>query len=331
MTSDNAEPQRTLLEGEGVATAPGGQQTATQGDVVDDRGTVVDDPGELTPGEGAALVNIEEHALSRLASQEAIDNAVATLVHRVEATRRLKGAMLSMTNRFDWYSMAAEGEPDGMPYLAESGSTKVMHAFGIQITHDGGVQTVVQEGGYEFVFTGQVRALAFSDAWFPVVGSRWSDDGFFTQGGKKRADPGDVRKAAMTNLYNRAIKLACGIKSLTWDELEQVPHLKALRTSCRKIGFTGGAGGASAPAGTLSKMQEGAHLEVVVPYQNTTARAVVKNLGRDQRYFTGKEGTPRNVWIVVYSKANLNRIADLHAEHGDVKFTAKNVEEGELP
>jgi hypothetical protein len=283
---------------------------------------------ELVVGD---LVPADRQSLSRMASKEAIDKAVDTAIARAEGSKRLKAALLSMTNRFDWYSMRAEGEPDGMPYLAETGATKVMHAFGIQVVTDEGRMVPNEiDGGYEFVYTGRVRALAFSDAWFPVVGSRWSEDGFFTKGGTKRADPGDVRKAAMTNLYNRAIKLATGIKSITWEELETVPHLAAIRKVVRKIGFTGGAGGASAPAGSISQMQKGPHLEVRVPYQNTNARTVVKNMPRDQRYFTGKEGDPQNVWIVVYNDANKNRIADLAAEHGDVKFTMRNVEKGEV-
>jgi hypothetical protein len=327
----DVEGARTLLEGADQPTAPGGQQARTQGDVVDAEGVVVENPELLTAEDGAALVNLEEHALSRLASQEAIDQAVENLLHRVDATRRLKAALLSMTNRYDWYAMRAEGEPDGKPYLAETGATKVMHTFGIQICHDGGKQEKQEDGTYEYVYTGRVRALAFSEAWFPVVGSRWSGDGFFSKGGRTRVDPGDVRKAAMTNLYNRAIKLATGIKALTWEELEAVPHLAKLRNQVQKIGFTGGAGGASAPAGTLSAMQKGPHIVVEVPYQNTNARTMVKNMPKDQRYFTGKEGQPKNVWIVKYTKQSANRIADLVAENGDVRFTIKNVEEGELP
>lgn len=318
MTSAN----RELVE---PVEPPEGDQPQTVEDV---DAEVLEQVEQVT---GALVIDPATHSLQNLASKTDIDNAVSNAIARAEGTKRLKAALLSMTNRFDWYSHRAEGEPDGVPYLAETGATKVMHAFGIQVVTDKGEKVPNPEGGYEYVYTGRVRALAFSDAWFPVVGSRWSEDGFFTKGGKQRADPGDVRKAAMTNLYNRAIKLATGIKSITWEELETVPHLKAIRQAVRKIGFTGGAGGASAPAGTLSQMQKGPHLEVRVPYQNMTARTMVKNLPRDERYFTGKEGNPQNVWIVKYTKQLAMRIADLCAEHGDVKFTAKNVEKGELP
>jgi hypothetical protein len=289
------------------------------------------EPVEDPITEQTDIINVADQSLSNLASQEAIDNAVSNAIARAEASKRLKAALLSMTNRFDWYSMRAEGEPDGKPYLAETGATKVMHAFGIQVVTDEGQHVPNTEGGFEYVYTGRVRALAFSDAWFPVVGSRWSEDGFFTKGGKNRADPGDVRKAAMTNLYNRAIKLATGIKSITWEELEAIPQFKDIRKNCVKIGFTGGAGGASAPAGTIADLQKKPHIQVSVPYQNTNARTIVKNMPRDQRTFTGKEGTPQNVWIVAYTKQNFGRIADLAAEHGDVKFKPVNVPESDLP
>jgi hypothetical protein len=269
--------------------------------------------------------------LANLASEASINKAVDDAIARSQGSIRMKSALLSMTNKWDWYSMRAEGEPDGVPYLAETGATKVMHAFGIQIATSDPEKVPNPEGGYEFVFYGRVRALAFSDAWFPVVGSRWSEDGFFTQGGKRRADPGDVRKSAMTNLYNRAIKLACGIKSISWDELEDVPHLKGLRNQVRKIGFTGGAGGASAPAGTIAGLQKGPHIMVSIPYQNMEARTIIKNLPRDERTFTGKEGEPQNVWIVKWSKTNFNRMADLNAAHGDVKIKPVNVPADELP
>ena len=124
-----------------------------------------------------------------------------------------------MTNKFDWYSHRAEGDPDGRPYLGESGAEKVIHAFSIEIEHDGGQRVPNEEGGYEYVFQGRMRALQFSDVWYPVIGSRWSEDGFFTRGGKQRPDPGDVRKAGLTNFYNRGIKTVCGLRTLTWDEL----------------------------------------------------------------------------------------------------------------
>ena len=46
--------------------------------------------------------------------------------------------MLSMTNHFDWVSFADEGDPDGKPYLQGCGCDKIMHAFGIEMEHDGG-------------------------------------------------------------------------------------------------------------------------------------------------------------------------------------------------
>jgi len=183
-----------------------------------------------TPGAGAMVT---------LATKEAIMAAVERFLARIEAFNRIKMAALAATNRHDWVAHAESDDPDVAPYLQESGCEKLMQMFGVEIERDGGAKlTYADDQSFEFVYEGRARALVLSEIWYPVVGSRWSGDGFFTKGGKIRPDPGDVRKAALTNLFNRAIKTVLGLRNLTWDDLATYARIK--REDVPVVTFEGG-------------------------------------------------------------------------------------------
>lgn len=308
--------------------APGERTDAIPWEPQEVSGIVDDDD------DGAALVPFE--MVAQLATEEQIQAAVHRLCVRVEAGKRLKAAMLSMTNKHDWCAFYSEGDPDGRPYLETHGCQKVMHAFGIEVEHDGGALVQHSDGSYEFVYTGQVRARAFSDIWYPVVGSRWSNDGFFSRGGQQRVDPGDVRKSGHTNFMNRAIKTALGIGSLTWEEIEQVPGMENLRRVVKRVGFkdtsSGPSGSPPTQPGEKHEIATGAHLQVILPYELASARAQLKKAIRPgDRTFTGKEGDPPNTWLIRHDKHNTGSILDLAAENPSIKVVPINVPAGELP
>lgn len=314
-----------------AADAETGNATVDTDGVVDVEGVIVDaeDDGEM--GDSRALAMMGE-SLATMATRGEIDAAIDRLLARVEATKRYKVALLSMTNYRDWYAHTTEGDPDGIPYLAESGAEKIIHAFAIEVEHDGGKTCPSHDAntgkvdGYEVVYTGRMRALRFSDIWFPIVGSRWSGDGFFSRGGKRRVDPGDVRKAAWTNWMNRGIKTVCGLRSLTWDELEAIPHLKDLRKRVTKIGFTSQDGGRSSTPGEKSDIAKGPHIVIRLKYNDKKNQARVKEM--KPWNWNGDE----KVWEVPFNKKNAGRVADMKAEDGDaVAFTFRNVPKEELP
>lgn len=289
---------------------------------------------ELTPAESTQLIPFER--IAQLASEEAIEAAFARSIKRIEITKRLKAVMLSMTNPFDWVAFYDESDPDGKPYLQGSGCDKVVHAFGIEMEHDGGKRVDNPEGGYEYVYTGKVRSRAFSDIWLDVIGSRWSDDGFFTKGGKYRADPGDVRKAGHTNFMNRGIKTALGIRTITWEELEAVPGMEGLRSKVQKVGFGDNRdakrGHNPAQPGEKHAIATGPHYMMKLNPKDVTVRETLKKIiPPGDRTFTGKDGEPPYVWLIKHSKDTVGKVFDFLADNPGVKSKPVNVPPEEMP
>jgi len=279
-----------------------------------------------------AVADIEPTALADLATPEQIETAIRRIVARTQAIKKFKAAILSLTNPLDWYSHASEGEEDGMPYLGESGSEKIVNAFQIEIEHDGGKREVCDPntGGYEFVYEGRMRALVFSDIWYPVIGSRWSDDGFFTRGGTATADPGDVRKAAHTNWMNRGIKTVCGLKTITWEELEELPGLENVRRKARQITYGSKKGSGPAPEpGELHELEKGAHIKVKIDREDLDSRGNIKSIPVAERYWN--KSPDCFYWVVKWSKKNFGVVMDTHAANSTVKFKLYNIPKDEMP
>ncbi len=295
-------------------------QDADQGDVV----------AVVTEENGKDIVPMT--ALARMATPEQIERAVARMLARIDATKRLKLAVLALTGPDDWVNHTSEDDPDGKPYLKNQGSEKVIHAFEIELEHNGGVCERYSDQkyeDYEWIYDGRVRALQFSDVWYPVVGSRWSEDGFFTRGGQVRPDPGDVRKSALTNFYNRGIKTAIGLRGLTWEEVESVPHLAGTKAKAVKVGFQSGGKGKrrQEPAGQRSAIAAGPHILVKVAYNDKLNQGRIKDL---KPWNFNRE---TKTWEVAYTKEHVGRVMDMVAESGNeaVQFKFVNVPEEDLP
>jgi len=305
-----------------------GEQAGAEdsGEVVEGEVEVVE--GESEGDEPVAIIpteTLEPESLSLLATDDQIERAIKRVLKRIDATKRLKVALLSMTNHRDWCAHKSEGDPDGIPYLQESGAEKVIHAFKIEVEHDGGQREPNPDGGFEYVYNGRMRAVQFSDTWYPVVGSRWSEDGFFTRGGKQRPDPGDVRKAALTNYYNRGIKTVCGLRTLTWEELESIPHLADLRNRVVTIGYESGGSKGGKP-GEKSDIAKGPHICVKIAYGDE------KNKGKIKRLKPWNWNGDEKYWEVGFTKSNFGTILDMHAEDKRaVRFKCINVPADDLP
>lgn len=316
------------LDDNGGTAADESEQQETAAEVVE--GVPVGEPEDEPSAAAEAVESLEPESLAKLATEDQIEKAIKRVLARIDATKRFKVAMLSMTNVHDWYAHKSEGDPDGTPYLAESGSEKIIHMVSIEVEHDGGKREPNEEGGFEYVYDGRMRALLFSEMWYPVVGSRWSEDGFFDRGGQRRADPGDVRKAALTNWYNRGIKTVCGIKTITWEELEAIPHLHDLRKRVVSIGYTSGGskGKDKGKPGEKSEIAKGPHICVKIAYGDEKNKALIKRL--HPWNWNGTEGC--KYWEVGYTKENFGRVLDMHAADEEaVKFRLVNVPADEMP
>lgn len=265
--------------------------------------------------------------LVSLATKEAIHSAVDRALARIEAVKRITMAVLSATNRHDWVRHGEDSDQDDSPYLQTSGCEKIMKQFEIEFD----LQPCVtvghpEDNTYEFVFQGRVRAHFFSDIWYPVVGSRWSGDGFFTKGGKVRPDPGDVRKAALTNAYNRGIQTALGLRNLSWEDLERYAGIK--KAEVAKVSYEGGKhkGAERTQAGTSAALGEGPRILVNLDYQDKTSQGIVKGLAQDERLWDGNA----KVWVVKATKHNYGVVMDLVATGRGVKYKLEGTTDEEM-
>lgn len=282
------------------------QTLPLEGEAPDEEPIVIE--GEVV--EGAIVPMLEQR------TKEAIRAAQERVLERIEAQKQLKLAALSFTTAEDWVLHRAEGGDALVPYLEDSGSEKLMHAFAIEIRKDGEeVVRYPEDETFEIVINGRVRASVFSDIWYPETGSRWSGDGFFSRGGKVRIDPGDVRKAATTNFYNRCIKKILGLRGLTVDDLKKIATVDVGKIRIVTYQETTKAG----PA--MSDMMRERHIAIFVPYEDTANRNRVKAV-EGARFH--REDHPiakmRNVWILPWTKENESMAADLGADNAEIRW-----------
>jgi hypothetical protein len=169
----------------------------------------------------------EENALALL-QDDKILTAVVKAEARVTAFIQIKKLSLKATTPLDWANLG------GKPYLQDTGAEKVAGLFSPTI----GVPIITKEFAPDGHYTYFCDGLAsWGGKEIPVMGSRSSKDKFFVQydyetidGKRKRVelsieelisriDPGDVRKSALTNYRNNAIKDVLGLEGITWADL----------------------------------------------------------------------------------------------------------------
>jgi len=141
----------------------------------------------------------------------------AAAERRVEAINRIKILSLKVTNAHDW------NDQGGKPYMAVSGAEKVARLFGISWRLDPPVREDHDDGHFDYSFKGY---FSMGTAEIEVVGTRGSQDPWFSMSGNKEIPPSeidrnDVKKGAMTNCIGNGISRLLGIRNLTWEELAQ--------------------------------------------------------------------------------------------------------------
>jgi len=233
----------------------------------------------IEPAQPEAVTPIRD-GLAAAADEKTVARMVAEIQARVAATKMLKAAMLSMTSPLDWVGQERrlpDGRTEYVPYLQGSGAIKLFHPFAVEVRIKPGRVVTYDDGTYEVVFEGAVRAAALGPNWLPVVGSRWSGDPFFGRHGEK-ADPGDVRKAALTNWYQNAMMAILGLENMTWEELraaginpDQVRRVtwKTRHQQSQQHDHDA----------TASKAPAGEYLAVDIPYKDEENKARLKRLG----------------------------------------------------
>jgi hypothetical protein len=147
---------------------------------------------------------------------------------RIDAVIKIKQVALKVTNARDWT------DQQGNPYLQVSGSEKIANLFNISWRIEEPKCEEEPDGHFTYSIKGE---FSLGGRTIEVEGTRSSKDPFFNRYDySKPKDPetkkhptlppssidkGDVKKAALTNLYGNGITRLLGIRNLTWEDLEK--------------------------------------------------------------------------------------------------------------
>jgi len=184
------------------------------------------------------------------------------LVHAQEYVKRLvqvKKIILGATNDQDWVTLGKK------PYLTESGCKKIAQVMGVNFT---GLQVKEErqeiEGDLVFRYTATVTAqwnLNGRTRSVDELGEADSNDPFFREytdhaTGDKRRRPlsevrlGNVKKKAVTNAMNRALKNILALNGTSWEDIkgagvkeEKTSSVQYGKSKERRDDRTGDAGG----------------------------------------------------------------------------------------
>lgn len=171
--------------------------------------------------EAGLMTHVNGEIISVPSGPLSLEAEVAKVEKNIELFNRIKVASLRLTSPADWVLQ------QGAPYLMERGAQTVANAWGVDITNVS-VDMIWNEDDkgryYMFVAHGQAYAKR--------LGRLIEDEGICSQrdkffgrieGGWKAIEEVDmvnVRKKAVTNLYNRLIKRVTGLINVTIEDLE---------------------------------------------------------------------------------------------------------------
>ena len=162
-----------------------------------------------------SLISIPERGIS-------IEKELAAIEKNVEFYNRVKIIALKMTKPSDWVDLG------GNPYLMDRGTENVAVAFGVDISDLQLRQEWAEDDKgryYTFVASGKAYSKKLG-RYVEDIGVCSQRDKFFGMiGGKFKeiaeVDMANVRRKAVTNLYNRLIKRVIGLMGVTFDDLNQ--------------------------------------------------------------------------------------------------------------
>lgn len=170
------------------------------------------DEGTMT--KELSLINVPGSGVS-------IEREIAELEKNVEFFNRVKIVALKLTRATDWVDQGAN------MYLMDRGAENIAIAFGVDIS---GLE-MKQEWAddprgryYTFVATGKAFSRKLG-RWVEDIGVCSQRDKFFGMvGGKLKeiedVDMPNIRRKAVTNLYNRLIKRVVGLSGVTIEDLK---------------------------------------------------------------------------------------------------------------
>jgi hypothetical protein len=236
----------------------------------------------------------------------------------VEGVKRVKALALRITNESDWRRMGNKA------YLQKSGCMKVARLFGVSFKD----MTVSREerkkesGEFVTTFTAKVTA-EFRGAIVREIGTADSDKQFYSAGGededtheklKKSYDDRDfssMKKHAVTNAMNRALKSCLGLDGVLWSDVEgAIGKEAAARVGAHSYQ------GKGKPAETVADQDVKAKLRQMLLDMASGDEAEAAALLRKYTTFKGKDGSDVSVGSVNEPKFSAKWMA---ATYGKVK------------
>lgn len=151
---------------------------------------------------------------------------------RIDAVIKIKRVALKVTNARDWT------DQNGNPYLQVSGSEKIANLFNISWRIEEPKCEDEPDGHFTYSIKGE---FSLGSRTIEVEGTRSSKDSFFHKNDYSKPkdaagkypklppsaiDRGDVKKAALTNLFGNGITRILGIRNLTWEDLEKFAEIR---------------------------------------------------------------------------------------------------------
>lgn len=188
----------------------------------------------------------------------------------ITAMNKIMDAALKITNELDWVLIG------GVPYLQESGATKVARLFGISVQLIGKPEVECDALGYK-TFTYKARFM-LKDQYIECEGSRSSSEDFFAgkddpEKKKKKKSPDeiderDVKMAAYTNCLNNGIKrLIPNLRNIDVDTLKRAGlNTEKIKGYTFKTGSKGGNSGKAEESGIVCEMCGKAITQKVASY-----------------------------------------------------------------
>lgn len=211
------------------------------------------------------VVTVEEEITELTARPQGgglLDNDIDNIFYLAEradkaviALNKIMDAALKITNELDWVLIG------GVPYLQESGATKVARLFGISIQLMGKPLVETDPLGYK-TYTYKARFI-MRDQFVECEGSRSMKEDFFAgkadpeKGKEKKApdeiDERDVKMAAYTNCLNNGIKrLIPNLRNIDIDTLERAGlDVNKIRGYTFNTGKKGGNSGKAEDSGLV--------------------------------------------------------------------------------
>lgn len=158
---------------------------------------------------------------------ESIEKAITRIEKDVLIFKKIKIVALKLTGEKDWLLQKKRKEDEGSPYLQDRGAEQIRIAFAVDVS---GLELrsewMEDERGRYITYIASGKAFSKKlGSYLEDIGTCSQRDRFFAKIGDRFKEIEDVdltniRKKAVTNLYNRLIKRTTGILNVTVDDLK---------------------------------------------------------------------------------------------------------------